>query len=288
MERMRYAIVIAAAALLFPAWAGATSPQIYAASGRDYTIAFKGEAGRLSVLALDAPIYCTFTEPEERFPGTMSMFQGPTLMREGRNGLEAPIRPNGGPSSFVDASLDGAKLTGSFTLDVTEGSAHCQTVGFDAARPAVQFAAVPYEPSSSGTTKPPSKAERPIYYGSDNGTEVLLETVKDSIEIRGAVRSRCPVKGAKPAGRRASLFDDVVGAKREADGGFHRTIQGEGKTGSKAWSESTSISGVVGEDEIAGFYQRSTITRAAKGAPRRCATGALPFRAVRYLPAAGS
>jgi hypothetical protein len=285
---MRYVIAIAAAAFLFPAWAGAASPQIYAASGPDYTIAFKGEAGRLSVLALEAPIYCTFTEPEERFPGTMSMFQGPTLMHEGRNGLKAPIRPNGGPSSFVDARLDGAKLTGSFTLNVTEESAHCQTVGFDAGRPAVQFAAVPYEPSSNGATKSPSKGERPIYYGSENGTEVLLETVKDSVEIRGAVPSRCPVKGAGPAGRRVSLFDDVVDAKREEDGGFHRTTQGEGKTGSKVWSESTLISGVVGEDEIAGFYQRSTVIRPAKGAPRRCTTGALPFRAVLYLPAAGN
>lgn len=285
---MRYAAVIAAAALLFPAWAGAAAPQIYVGSDSDYTIAFKGEAGRLSVLALDAPIYCTFTEPTEHFPGTMSMFQGPTLMHEGHNGLEAPIRPNGGPSSFVDASFDGAKLTGSFTLDVTEGSAHCQTVGFNAARPAVPFVAVPYEPSTGGATKPPSKAERPIYYGSENGTEVLLETVKDSIEIRGAARSRCPVKGAKSAGRRVSMFDDVVGAKRDEDGGFRRTIQVEGKIGGKAWSESTSISGVVGEDEIAGFYQRSTTTRPAKGSPRRCTTGALPFRAVRYLPAGGS
>jgi hypothetical protein len=215
------------------------------------------------------------------------MFQGPTLMREGPRGLEAPIRPNGGPSSFVDARLDGGGLSGTFALDVTEESAQCQTVDFYPARPAVRFAAVPYEPATSGTTQPPPSAERPIYYGSEDGTEVLLETIKDSVEIRGAARSKCLVKGAKPAGRRVSLFDDVVGAKREEGGGFHRTIQGEGRTGSKVWSESTSISGVVGDDEIAGVYQRSTVIRPAKGAPRRCTTGALPFRAVRYLPAAG-
>lgn len=278
--------MIVAAGLLFPAWAGAASPQIFVGSNPDYTIAFKGEAGRLSVLALDAPIYCTFTEPTERFPGTISMFQGPTLMRPGRDGLEAPIRPNGGPNSFVDARLDGGSLTGSFTFDVNEESTHCQTVGFTAARPAVKFTAVPYEPVTSGLTEPSSRSERRIYYGDEGGTEVLLEDFKESIEIRGAVPSRCPVEGKKPKAGRMDMFDDVVGAVNEGPAGFHRTVRREGKIGKKVWSESTSFSGHAAEDEIAGSYERSTVTRDADGAPRRCTTGPLPFRAVRYLPSA--
>jgi hypothetical protein len=41
----------------------------------------------------------------------------------------------------------------------------------------------------------------------------------------------------------------------------------------------------VGEGEIAGFYQRSTAIRRPNQSPHHCTTGALPFRALRYVPA---
>jgi hypothetical protein len=277
-----------ALALLLPARAAAAPPPLYVGSDPGYTVALKAEGSRVSVLALDAPIYCTFTEPQERFQGTMSMFQGPTLMRAGRHGLEAPLRPNGGPSSFIDAAFHGPALSGTFALDLTEESAHCQTAGFDPARPAVDFEAVRYEPVGSGATLTPAKGETPIYYGGEGGTEVLLENARDQVEVRGAAPARCPIAGRKSAGARAPLFGDVTDAARGIDGSFLRTIKDKGKIGGKSWSESRSVSGVVGDEEIAGFYSRTTTIRPAKGPPRRCTSGSLPFRAVRYLPAVGS
>jgi hypothetical protein len=281
MKRVRCVIPLLALALLLPARAAAEAPQIYVGSGQGYSVAFKVEAGRTSVLALDAPIYCT--ELRERFPATMSMFQGPTLMRAGRHGLEAPLRPNGGPSSYVGAAFDGVALSGTFVLDLTEESIHCQTVGFTAARPEVHFKALRYEPVGSGATLPPRKDEIPIYYGSEGGTEVLLETTSGSVVFRGAAPAKCPVAGRRPAAAQLPLFGDVTEAE-SGEGSFHRTFKRRGKS----WKESRSVSGVVGDEEIAGFYTRSTVTWLAKDSPRRCTTGALPFRAVRYLPAAGS
>jgi hypothetical protein len=288
MGRARYLIVVAVLALLAPAQAATAAPQVYVGGDPDYTIAFKVEDARVSVLALDAPIYCSLIEPREQVPGTMSMFQGPTLLHEGRHGLEAPLRPNGGPSSYIDAAFHGGVLTGTFALDVTEELAHCQTVGFTATRPAVPFEAVRYEPVGSGATLPPAKGEIPIYYGSEGGTEVLLENARDQVEVRGAAPAGCPIAGRQSAGGRAPLFGDVTDAARGNDGSFLRTVRAKGKIGGRSWSESRSISGVVGDEEIAGFYRRTTTIRPAKGSPRRCTTGSLPFRAVRYLPAAGS
>ena len=285
MRRTVYLAAIVALALLLPARALAASPQIYVGSGAAYTVVFKVEAGTVFALGLDAPLYCSETGPSHRFgPGTISVFRRPTLMREGPGGLEA-LLGGGGPSSKIEATFDGTKLTGKFAFDYSEESFHCQTAGFYFTPPEVPFEAVPYEPVGSGATPPPSKDEIPVYYGSEGGTEVLLEPNSKSVAFRGAAPSKCPVGGRRPTKEQTPLFGDVIDTDREGDS-FHRTIHRHGKTGGKGWSESRSVSGAVGEDEIAGFYQRSTLTRPAKGAPRRCTTGALPFRAVRYLPAA--
>jgi hypothetical protein len=289
MRRIWHPSAIVALALLLPAQAAAASPQIYVGSGPAYTVAFKVDGSAVSVLALDAPLFCSETGPSHDFgPGSISAFRTPTPMRQGPDGLEALLGGGGGPSSKIEATFDGTKLSGAFAFDFSEESFHCQTAGFYAARPEVPFEAALYEAVGTGPTLPAAAGERPIYYGSEGGTEVLLETVKDSIEVRGAAASKCPVKGVKPSAPLTSLFDDVVGAKRKADGSFARTIRAHGKIGHKAWSESTSVTGVVGDEEIAGFYSRSTTVRPKNASPRSCTTGSLPFRAVRYLPAAGS
>jgi hypothetical protein len=288
MRRARRLIPLVALALVLPAQAAAAPPQIYVGRDPGYTVVLKAEGSRVSALALNAPVYCTFGNPPERVPATIYMFQGPTLMRDGPHGLEAPVRPYGGPSSYIDAAFHGGALTGAFVYDVTEESTHCQTVGFTATRPAVRYQAVRYEPAGSGATLPPAKGETPIYYGSEGGTEVLLENARDQVEVRGAAPARCPIAGKKPAGGRAPLFGDVTDAARGIDGSFLRTIKDKGKIGGTSWTESRSISGVVGDEEIAGFYQRTTNIRPRQGPPRHCTTGSLPFRALRYLPAAGT
>jgi hypothetical protein len=285
MGKARHLIVLAALALALPASAAAATPQIYIGSSSTYTVAFEARGPQVSVLALNTPVFCTFRDPVERLKPTAFMFQGPTPLRAGRRGLEAPLRPAGGPRSYVSASLDGGKLTGTFVFDVTEEGAHCQSVGFTAAKPQVRFEAVPYAPVGSGQTLPAAKGEMPLYYGSEGGVEVFLENAMDQVEVRGAAPARCPIAGKKPAGGRAPLFNDVTDASRGNDGTFERTIRRRGKSAAGTWSESTSISGAVGDEEIAGFYQRSTTTRPAKGPPRHCTTGSLPFRAARYLQA---
>lgn len=292
MGSARGLIVLVVLALMAPAAAAdAETPQIYARSGPDYTVAFKVEAGRTSVLALNAPIYCTFGHPPEQFPGTMYMFQGPTVMREGANGLEAGLRPGagGGPSSYVRAKLVGERLAGTFALDDNEGSADCQTSDFLPAPPAVKFEAGRYEPAGGGATKSPGKEEVPIYYGSEGGVEVLLETTPESVDFRGAAPARCPVGGKKPAGGRVPLFGDIVGAKHsKLAGTFQLRHRRQGKIGHEAWSESRSVTGTIEDEAISGTYTRTTTIHPPDGsAPRRCTIGALPFRATRYLPAKG-
>jgi hypothetical protein len=288
MRRTGCLIAIAALALLLPVRALAAPPQIYVGSNSEYTVAFKVAGSAVSALGLDAPLYCTETEPSYRYgPGTISVFRRPTLMREGPGGLEALLGGGGGPSSKIEAKFDGTKLTGAFAFDYGEESFHCQTAGYYFTRPEVSFEAVRYESVGSGATLPAGKGEIQVYYGSEGGTEVLLEPNAKSVVFRGAAPFKCPVTGRKATKGSGSMFGDVIDTDREGDA-FHRTIRHHGKLGGNAWTESASVSGIVGEDEIAGFYQRSTVTRPAKGAPRRCTTGALPFRAVRYLPAAGS
>lgn len=285
MRGSRCLIAIIALALFLPAGAAAASPEIYVGSNSEYTVVFKVESGAVSVLGLDAPFYCSETGPSNSFgPGTIGVFKRPARMREGTNVLEAPLGGGGGPSSKIEATFGGTTLIGSFTFDFSEESFHCQTAGFYPARPEVAFEAVRYEPVGSGGTLAPAKDETPVYYGSEGGTEVLLEPNAKSVVFRGAAPARCPVAGKKATKGSGPMFGDVIDTDREG-GAFHRTIRHRGRTDAKAWSELASVSGVVGEDEIAGFYTRSTTVRPAKASPRRCTTGALPFRAVRYLPA---
>jgi hypothetical protein len=279
---VRYAIVIVAAALLFPAWAGAASPQIYVGSNSAYTVVFKVDGGAVSVLGLDAPLYCG--EGEHFGSGTISVFKRSTRMREGPDGLEALLGGGGGSSSKIEATFDGTRLTGTFTFDFSEGSFHCQTSGFYPARPAVSFEAERYEPVGSGSTLPATKGEVPIYYGSDARAEVLLEPNPGSVVFRGAAPSNCPVAG-KPATGKSPLFGDVIDTDHEGDS-FHRTLRRDGKSSGETWSESRSVAGTVTDEGITGSYVRSTIIRPATGAPQRCKTGPLPFQAVRYLPSA--
>jgi hypothetical protein len=287
MGKVRHLIVLAALALALPASAAAEAPQLYIGSGPDYTVAFKAEGTAVSVLALNAPIYCTFTHPRERFPGTMYMFQGPTLMREGRRGFEAPLRPAAGPPSYIDARFQDGRLAGTFALDQNERSADCQTADYLPANPAVKFEAVSYEPVSSGAAKPPAKGEIPIYYGSESGLEVFLETIREDIDFRGAAPAACPVSGKQPAGQRVPLFGDIEAAERHPDGGFHRLVRRSGQIAGRAWSEATTVTGAVEGGTISGTYLRTTTTKTPKGPPLQCKVGPLPFRAVRYLPAKG-
>jgi len=284
------AVAAVAVAALLPsvAAADAAAPQIYVGSSPKYTIAFKAEGPSVSVLALNAPIYCSFENPPERFPGSMYMFQAPTLLHQGPNGLEAPLRPAGGSSSYVRASLGTGKLAGTFALDQDEGSADCQTAGYQPAAPAVKFEAAPYEPVGSGATKSAGKDEIPIYYGNEGDAEVLLETLRGQIEFRGAAPTRCPVAGKQPKTPRSPLFGDIESVKRAADGSFRRVFHPHGKIGGTTWSEAITVAGAVEGDSITGTYRRTTTIKPAQGSPRTCKDDLLTFDAVRYLPAAGT
>ncbi len=268
------ALAIAASGSAAPA---ESAPQIYIGSSPAYTIAFKAEGdSRVSVLALDAPIYCVFSHPTERSRGEMWEFAGPTLMRKVGGGLKAKILPDGGPSSYVAAGLSGGKLSGSFALDDREGSDDCQTAGYEPAKPAVEFEAVPYAPAESGVTKPPAKGEVPLFYGDEGGLEVLLETIHGEVDFRGAAPATCAIAGKHPAGGRAPLLSDVEEAVIGEGGAFHRTFRHRGKS----WSEAITISGTVEAGKITGSYLRTTTTGSAK----KCEVGPLPFSAPRYAP----
>src|SRR6185503_3829847 len=113
-------------------------------------------------------------------------------------------------------------------------------------------------------------------------------TIGERVDFRGAAPATCPVAGRQPAGQRAPLFGDIEDALIRGGGGFNRVFRHDGKIGGKTWSEAASISGGFEGQAISGTYGRTTTTRPANRLPRQCKTGPLPFRAARYLPAAGS
>jgi hypothetical protein len=68
---------------------------------------------------------------------------------------------------------------------------------------------------------------------------------------------------------------------------FHQKLKSLGPGGLSAIHEAVTLDGTVGDDAITGTYFDRIVTRFGKKRKRVCHTGPLPFRAVRYLPAAG-
>jgi hypothetical protein len=264
------------------------SPPLYVATGDGYAIAFEVEGAKVSVLGLDATVYCSLTEPGEYSkPALDAFFPLPTPMREGRHG---PIAREGEGDTFgsswatVQATLQGNRLVGKFKYDFSEESSHCQTGGYYGNRPAVPFEAVRYVPMSDPEAGPSVEGESGIYFSAAGPLEVYLRTDAEHVFVRGSIASRCRFEGAV-AGL-SPLFGSPVDPAVEADGSFAEAIRQRGRLGKgRRFFEPVSLSGVIGAEAIAGFYSRTRGIRVGTKQPHRCGTGPIAFSAPRYVPA---
>lgn len=279
MRTLSLATVLVAA-LLGAATARAET-SIYVGDTKEYAIAFKAEATQLYVLELAGETDCYYTEPyEDLGSGGFSAFPAPKLMRSSSEGLHADDLGVG--SAWVRAQLGGDVVSGDFRYSESELSYHCDT-GF-APKP---FQASRYEPTGSGGV--PASGERPVYYGSEASTEVFLRADgEEAFGIRGTFVPACRVGGGKKILRRHALFSEPVNSKLSEVGSFKKREVDWGQTRSGAhYREWISLSGSVGPEAVTGTYLRVRTVKPRRKAKRRCVTGPLPFRAVRYLPAPG-
>ncbi|HEV2727288.1 MAG TPA: hypothetical protein VGV34_03285 [Solirubrobacterales bacterium] len=257
---------------------------LYVGDAKDYSIAFKAEGAELYVMQFAGRTDCYYTEPHEDIgSGGFTVFPAPKLMREGPRGFVAEesfsISMWGGANARVRAELGGDMVTGDYSYDESEESFHCDT-GFSPD----PFRASRYQPIGSAGAAP-AGGEVGVYYGSEGPLEIFLRTPAKAVAgIRGTFVSQCPVGRGKATPDPHALFGRPAFAKR-SEGRFGRRVVYEGKTRSgRRYKEVVSLAGRVERDAIAGAYRR---VRTMKSGGRRCVTGPLPFRAVRYLPARG-
>ncbi|HEX6781490.1 MAG TPA: hypothetical protein VF125_05600 [Solirubrobacterales bacterium] len=272
---------MALVAVLLTAGIARAETTLYVGDTSDYAIAFKAEESQLYILELAAKTQCFFTEPREDVgPGGFSVFAAPTLMRSDSEGLTTGI-PGG--IGQVRAERVGDGIAGSFYLhEIVEEGFHCDT------GPDRTFQAARYLPFGSGGA--PVSGERPVYYGRDESTETFLRVIGDEVGgIRGTFVPRCRIGRGRKIPVSHSLFAGPSDFTELGEGGsFEAVALARGGIHRNArFRERISFSGTVAEDAVTGTYLRVRTVKPPNRAKRRCVTGPLPFRAVRYLAAGG-
>lgn len=269
------ATVTAALVVMLSASASVAAPTLYVGDTNEYAVAFKAEEAQLYVIGVAGKTHCYYTEPHEDIGASFfSVVTAPVLMGSDARGLDFGVR--------LRAELAGDAVVGEFSYSESELSYHCDT-GFEP-KP---FRASRYEPAGGGAA--PVSGERPVYYGNEASTEVFLRaSEKAAFGIRGTFVPRCRVGDGKTIPARHALFGEPVDAKLSEDRNFEQRSVEEWVTRSGTrHRETILLAGSVAGDVAVGTYRRVRTTRPRGKPPRRCVTGPLPFRAVRYLPAAG-
>ncbi len=261
----------------------AGAPTLYVGDTKDYAVAFKAEEAQLYVIELAGTTDCYYTEPhEDAGHGGFSAFPAPKLMRgEGTESLGAEDFGRG--NAQISAKLEGDVVNGEYSFAESEESAHCDT----GLRPR-PFQASRYEPAQSVGTR--RIGERPVYYGREASTEVFLRVgEKEAFGIRGTFVPQCRVRRGKRIVARYPLFSEAVNVKLDEGGNFEVEGTQRGLLRARGrFRETISLIGTVDREAVVtGTYLRVRTVKPRRRPARRCVTGPLPFRAVRYLPASG-
>jgi hypothetical protein len=275
------ASMLVAIVMLLAAGLAQAETTLYVGDTKEYAIAFKAEDSQPYIVELAAKTQCFFTEPREDLgPGGFSAFAAPTLMRSGPEGLTAAI-PDG--IGQVRAEQAGDEIVGDFNNhQIFEGGFHCDA-GSDKT-----FRAARYLPFGSGGA--PASGERPVYYGNEESTETFLRVIGGEVEgIRGTFVPQCRIGRAKRIPASHTLFDGPSDFTKLDEGGSFKEVvfKGGRMHGETPYKERISFTGSVAEDAVTGTYLRVRTVKPQRKAKRRCVTGPIPFRAVRYLPAPG-
>jgi len=268
--------------------ASAGAAKVYVGDGakRNYSIAFKTEAGRAYVLGLTARASCEYDDEGEPVPPTfgLSAFPAPRTMRLKSRGFSAAeLSSNGGfTEAGVLANFAGDEATGVYQLDYREESLDCE-MGNGGYAP---FRARRYLPIGRPRSAPPAPGETRVYYDHGGPTQFFARATPELVTgIRGAIATECPVNHHASLDRPLPLFPQVAGAKVDEGRFDHRE-----RTSGLMWrsgapyTETIEISGQETRKGLIGTYLRVHTTRWA-GRARRCVTGPLPIDARRYVPA---
>ena len=264
------------------------SRQLYFAEGNGWSIAFASEAGRVTVLGLDATVYCEELEPlEGRRAALDAFFALPTTMRGGPHGLVAVERDGfGSTGASVQASLEGGKIVGKFEYVNSLQSSHCQTGGYYAEPAPVPFEAARYVPvASPEATLPttPGESGSAFYFSVSGALEIYLRVARDRIFVRGEVTSECRFGNGPPG--TDQLFPGPTVATLDERGRFvvRRRFHGPIRRGA-TYAERILLSGRLDEASIEAHYSRAFVARRGKWR-RSCEVDSGALVVARYLPA---
>jgi hypothetical protein len=272
--------MLVAVAVLMAAGSAQAETTLYVGDTDDYAITFKAEEAQLYIVELAADTECFFTEPREGVgPGGFSAFAAPWLMRSDSEGFTSGIPAGLGE---VRAETSGDGIAGRFYLhQIVEEGFHCDT------GPDRTFQATRYLPFGGGGA--PASGERPVYYGKDESTETFMRVIGDKVGgIRGTFVPRCRVGARRKVPARETLFELPSDFTELGEGGSFEVVDFKGGRLNRKtrFRERISLSGTTAEDAVTGTYLRVRTVKPPHKAKRRCITGPLPFRAVRYLPPA--
>ena len=280
------AVLVALAVAGVAPGAVSSAATLYVGDAPQYAVAFKVEGGLPYVLEVAGTAHCYLTEPYKGAGGSdFSVFSIPRPMRAVPDGFAAGDSGErfGRYRARIQAAFGEEVATGTFTYEESEESFHCET-----ARSGVPFQADRYGPIGSAGLAAPAAGETSVYYGRSGSIEAFLRPGGQTVGgIRGSFVPQCRIGRRAPSATPRPLFGTPVFAAQDADGRFRHRVEYSGKlrTG-PAYREVATLIGQVEGGAVTGTYSRFRATKPPNGEPRRCVTGPLPFRAVRYLPVA--
>jgi hypothetical protein len=282
---------------LVAALAGAASAygraSIYVASGPGYSAAFKVRAGRVYVLALDARAYCrgTGSHSHEHSKGSFQAFPSPTRMRHTKKGLRGSDKFDAGlwsERAVVRASHHRGAIVGTLAATYNDEETECRTGSYEG-DPKLPFKAVRYLPANAVSAGGGSsgRGRGQVFFTNAGSVEVYLRRVRGKvIGIRGAVTQACPIPASVSRPPRVSLFGSAENAPLGGDGTFKRRLHFHGASRHRVrYDERMWMTGTFEAGSVVGRYHRVKTRKRGDRVLRRCETGPLSYRAVRYVPA---
>jgi hypothetical protein len=291
----RSMLVVAVALLGIAAGAGSAygSASLYVASGPGYSAAFKARAGRVYVMALDARAYCrgTGSHSDEHSKGSFNVFPTPVRMRHTKEGLRGADHLDAGlwsESGVVRGRFHRGAITGTLAAFFNDEETECRTGSYDG-DPQIPFKAVRYVPLGSARAGRSSagRGRGRVYFTNSGSVEVYLRRVGGKlIGLRGAARQVCPIPASASHPPRVPLFFYPENALLGGDGNFKRHDHFHGARRHRfKYDERMWMTGRFEPGAVVGRYHRVKTRKRGDRVLRRCETGPVSYRAIRYVPA---
>lgn len=291
-RKWTFALGVALVAALAGTGSAYGKAALYVASGPGYSAAFKVRAGRAYVLALDARAYCrgTGSHSDEHSRGSFEAFPAPVRMRHTKKGLRGADRVDAGlwsERAVVRGRLRRGAIVGTLAATFNDEETECRTGSHDG-DPKIPFRAVRYVPLDASRAGGRSgRGAGRVYFTNAGSVEVYLRRVKGRVVgIRGAARQACPIPASGTRPPRVSLFGSADNAALDGDGSFKHRLHFHGASRHRGrYDERMWLTGRFEPGAVVGRYHRVKTRKRGDRVVRRCETGPVDYRAIRYVPA---